>query len=81
MNQEPLAFFLRPERIEDIDKALDDVGVELTMWKEEEKIFVKMTNIDICLTIIQCTKNGIGLLSSALAAGTLNSRSVELVVN
>lgn len=72
---------LSPERIEDIDKALDDVGVELTMWKEEEKIFVKMTNIDICLTIIQCTKNGIGLLSSALAAGTLNSRSVELVIN
>lgn len=73
---------LSEERVKSIQESINNAGVELTMWKEGTTVKAKMTNLDIVKTIINCTHHsGIGFLSAALTAGTLNSLNVELIVN
>ena len=75
-------WILSDEVVSNIQKAINDAGVELTMWKENNDILASMTNIDICKTIINCTNgSGVGFLSAALVAGTLNANNANLIVN
>lgn len=77
-----VASILSNDVVENMEKAINDSGVHLSMEKQENDIVVTMTNINICQTIVDCCKDpAIGFLSAALAAGALNSQNVELVVN
>ncbi len=68
--------------VADIEKSINDAGVVLDMWKEDSTIFFEMSNLDIVKTIINCTKgDGVGFLTAALVAGTLNSNSIDIVIN
>ena len=69
---------LDEDTIEDIEASLKEAGIEISMWKEDYYIYAEMTNLDIVKTIINTTKGeGVGFLTAALVAGTLNSNSIE----
>lgn len=73
---------LDEDLVNEIMTSLRKEGIEITMWKEGIYIYAQMTNIDICKTIINTTKEkGTGFLVAALVAGSLNSHSVDLIVN
>lgn len=73
---------LSEDMVKELNQSLREQGIEITMWKEDEYIYAEMTNIDICKTIINTTKErGVGFLAAALVAGTLNHHSIDIVVN
>lgn len=73
---------LDEDTIEDIEASLKEAGIEISMWKEDYYIYAEMTNLDIVKTIINTTKGeGVGFLTAALVAGTLNSNSIDIVIN
>ncbi len=75
-------YILSDQVVSDIQKAINDEGVELKMWKEDNDILVSMTNIDICKTIVNCSKgSAFGLLGAAIVAGSITAKNVKLIVN
>ena len=73
---------LNDDRVKEIETSINEAGVELKMWKEDYKIIVEMSDIDIAKTIINTTKGkGVGFLTAALVAGTLNSSAIDIVIN
>lgn len=67
--------------VEDIEDSLEESGVHIDMWKEGKNLYAKMTILDICRTIADCSKNATGFITAALVGGALTTRTVDLVVN
>jgi len=73
---------LNVKRINKIMESLNEEGIEIKLWKEDYYIYAQMTNIDVVKTIINCTKeDSVGFLVAALVAGSLNSNTIDIVIN
>lgn len=69
------------EMVEEIEKNVVEAGVHIDMWKDGNDLCAKMTILDICRTIADCSKSAGGFITAALVGGALTTRSVDLVVN
>ncbi|GEM_PF-2586356 len=69
------------EMVEGIEETLLENGVHADLWKDGTDIMAKMTILDICRTIADCSKNAAGFITAALVGGALTTKTVDLIVN
>ena len=73
---------LSEERIEAIEDAIREQGIEIDLWKEEADIYAKMTLEDICKTIVNnCSDPRLSFLVSAVGRGLITTHTASIVVN